>query len=116
TRTPIDVLSVKLHAHAVFERHLPANYQALLTHPLFGPDSVAASGMAGQTIVIDGFRLPPEALQSWTGYFESKGLVVVPMSADEHDRLAAASQGVTHFVGRTLDPFGFAPTPIDPLG
>ncbi|MHB8487656.1 MAG: prephenate dehydrogenase/arogenate dehydrogenase family protein [Candidatus Dormibacteria bacterium] len=116
TRTLIDVLSVKLHAREVFERHLPAGYRALLTHPLFGPDSVAASGMKGQTIVIDGYRLPPDALHAWRLYFESKGLVVVPMSSDEHDRLAAESQGVTHFVGRTLERFGFTPTPIDTLG
>jgi len=38
------------------------------------------------------------------------------MSADEHDRLAAESQGVTHFVGRTLERFGFAQTGIDTLG
>jgi arogenate dehydrogenase (NADP+) len=115
-RTLIDVLSVKVHAREVFDRHLPTTYQALLTHPLFGPDSVAASGIEGQTIVLDGYRLPPAALDAWSGYFESKGLVVVPMSADEHDRLAAESQGVTHFVGRTLERFGFAPTPIDTLG
>ena len=116
TRTLIDVLSVKLHAREVFERHLPPAYQALLTHPLFGPDSVAASGMPGQTIVIDGYRLPADTLEAWRTYFETKGLVVVPMSADEHDRLAAESQGVTHFVGRTLERFGFTPTPIDTLG
>jgi prephenate dehydrogenase len=116
TRTLIDVLSVKVHAREVFRRHLPPAYQALLTHPLFGPDSVAASGMTGQTIVIDGYRLSPEALQAWARYFESKGLEVVAMSADEHDRLAAESQGVTHFVGRTLERFGFAATPIDTLG
>jgi arogenate dehydrogenase (NADP+) len=116
TRTLIDVLSVKVHARQVFERHLPATYQALLTHPLFGPDSVAASGLAGHTIVVDGYRLPSGALDAWKEYFTSKGLVVVPMSADEHDRLAAGSQGVTHFVGRTLERFGFAQTPIDTLG
>ena len=116
TRTLIDVLSVKVHPRQVFERHLPATYQALLTHPLFGPDSVAASGIEGQTIVVDGFRLTPAALKAWKDYFASKGLVVVPMSADEHDRLAAESQGVTHFVGRTLERFGFAQTPIDTLG
>ncbi|MGA8416956.1 MAG: prephenate dehydrogenase/arogenate dehydrogenase family protein [Candidatus Dormiibacterota bacterium] len=116
TRTLIDVLSVKVHPRDVFARHLPPNYEALLTHPLFGPDSVAASGIVGQTIVIDGFRLPVAALDAWRDYFVSKGLVVVSMSADEHDRLAAASQGVTHFVGRTLERFGFTPTPIDTLG
>jgi prephenate dehydratase len=115
-RTLIDVLSVKVHPREVFTRHLPSGYQALLTHPLFGPDSVAASGIEGQSIVIDGYRMPPDALDAWSGYFASKGLVVVRMPADEHDRLAAESQGVTHFVGRTLERFGFAPTPIDTLG
>jgi hypothetical protein len=66
--------------------------------------------------VIDGFRLDVEKVEAWAAYFASKGLVVVPMSADEHDRLAAESQGLTHFVGRTLERFGFAPTPIDTLG
>ena len=97
TRTLIDVLSVKLHARDAFARHLPPGYQALLTHPLFGPDSVAATGMAGQTIVIDGFHLDVEKLEAWEAYFASKGLVVVPMSADEHDRLAAEKSGIDAF-------------------
>src|SRR6202050_47397 len=67
-RTLIDVLSVKLHARDVLARHLPSGYQALLTHPLFGPDSVAATGIAGQTIVIDGFRLSTEAFDAWHAY------------------------------------------------
>src|SRR5260370_33249140 len=46
-RTLVDVLSVKLHAREVFERHLPAAYHAMLTHPMFGPDSVAVGGLKG---------------------------------------------------------------------
>jgi prephenate dehydrogenase len=115
-RTLVDVLSVKLHPRQVFEAHLPAGYRAMLTHPMFGPDSVAAAGLAGQPIVIDAYRMDGPSLAGWTGYFERRGLTVVAMSADEHDRLAAGSQGVTHFLGRTLERFGFAPTPIDTLG
>ncbi|MGA7989154.1 MAG: prephenate dehydrogenase/arogenate dehydrogenase family protein [Candidatus Dormiibacterota bacterium] len=116
SRTLIDTLSVKVHARDVFDRHLPATYQALLTHPMFGPDSVAVGGLAGQTIVLDRYRLTDAAFEGWQEYFAGKGLNVVVMSADHHDRLAAESQGVTHFVGRTLERFGFAPTPIDTLG
>lgn len=115
-RTLVDVLSVKVHAREVFDRLLPATYQALLTHPMFGPDSVAAGGLQGQTIVLDRYRMPAGAFAEWTRYFAAKGLVVVSMTADEHDRLAAESQGVTHFVGRILERFGFAPTQIDTLG
>ncbi len=88
----------------------------MLTHPMFGPDSVAVGGLAGQTIVLDRYRMPGPAFERWKDYFASRGLNVVVMTADEHDRLAAESQGVTHFVGRTLERFGFAPTPIDTLG
>jgi prephenate dehydrogenase len=115
-RTLIDTLSVKVHAREVFDRHLPPTYQAMLTHPMFGPDSVAVGGLAGQPIVLDRYRMHEEAFVLWEQYFVGKGLDVVVMSADEHDRLAAESQGVTHFVGRTLELFGFAPTRIDTLG
>jgi prephenate dehydrogenase len=115
-RTLIDTLSVKVHAREVFDRHLPSTYQAMLTHPMFGPDSVAVGGLAGQPIVLDRYRMHEEAFVLWEQYFVRKGLDVVVMSADEHDRLAAESQGVTHFIGRTLERFGFAPTPIDTLG
>ena len=115
-RTLIDTLSVKVHPREVFDRHLPDNYQALLTHPMFGPDSVAVGGLAGQTIVLDPYRMTDDVFDSWKSYFAAKALNVVVMSADHHDRLAAESQGVTHFVGRTLERFGFEPTPIDTLG
>ena len=116
TPTLMDMLSVKLHAKSVFDRHLPAHCPAMLAHPMFGPDSVAAVGVAGQTIVLDRYRVGDAAFDDWRAYFAAKGLNVVVMTADEHDRLAAESQGVTHFVGRTLEQFGFAPTPIDTLG
>jgi prephenate dehydrogenase len=116
TRTLIDTLSVKVYPREVFERHLPAEYQAMLTHPMFGPDSVAVGGLAGQPIVLDRYRMHEEAFVLWEQYFVRKGLNVVVMSADDHDRLAAESQGVTHFIGRTLQRVGFAPTPIDTLG
>ena len=102
-RTLIDTLSVKVHAREVFDRHLPPTFQAMLTHPMFGPDSVAVGGLAGQPIVLDRYRMHEEAFVLWEQYFVGKGLDVVVMSADEHDRLAAESQGVTHFVGRTLE-------------
>jgi hypothetical protein len=38
------------------------------------------------------------------------------MSAEEHDQLAAKSQGLTHFIGRLLEKVNFEPTSIDSLG
>jgi prephenate dehydrogenase len=115
-KTLIDVLSVKLHPKEVFEKYLPANYQALLTHPMFGPDSVAAQGLAGQPIVLDPLRISDKDFRFWRDYLTKKELKIIEMTADDHDRFAAQSQGVTHFVGRILGEFNFEPTAIDTLG
>lgn len=113
SKVVIDVLSVKSYPKQMFDKYLPANCQALLTHPMFGPDGVRRTGLAGQTIVMDKFRLSDDNFKFWKTYFADKELNVIEMSADEHDRLAARSQGVTHLIGRTLEEFGFAPTEID---
>ena len=38
------------------------------------------------------------------------------MTPDTHDRLAAKTQGVTHFLGRTLKEFGIQKTNLDTQG
>lgn len=112
-----DVLSVKLHPKEVLERYLPAEQAALLTHPMFGPDSVRVNGgFAGLPIMLDKFKADSETYSFWKDYFADKGLRVIEMTAEEHDRAAARSQGVAHFMGRVLEDFGMESTPIDTLG
>ena len=112
----IDVLSVKLHPAAVFKKHLAGTKtQALLTHPMFGPDS-SQGGFGGLPVIMDKFMTEDENYTFWKNYFQSKQLRVVEMSADEHDRVAANSQGVTHFLGRLLDEYKFDESPIDTMG
>jgi hypothetical protein len=108
---------VKTYPRKIFKKYLGFQREALLVHPLFGPDSVKSNGgFAGLPIVIDQFTAPSDAYSFWKEYFLSKDLRVVPMTADEHDHLAANSQGIAHFIGRVLEDFGFAPTEIDTLG
>jgi len=112
----IDVLSVKVHPKNVFEKYLKgSNVQALLTHPMFGPDS-SKDGFEGLPIVIDRFLTDKENYPFWKEYFRKKGLKIVEMKAREHDQLAANSQGVTHFLGRVLESFKMKPTSIDTTG
>jgi prephenate dehydrogenase len=112
----VDVLSVKLHPKRVFETLLPPSMEAMLTHPMFGPDSVKALGLAGQPIVLDRFRASESSYGFWKAYFDNRHLKVIELAAEEHDRLAAYSQGVAHFIGRVLDEVGMQPTPIDTVG
>src|SRR5579884_2377348 len=102
----IDVLSVKLHPAAVFKKHLKGQTRALLTHPMFGPDS-SQTGFAGLPIVMNQFTANDAEYKFWTKFFASKGLNVLEMTPEEHDKQAANSQGLTHFLGRLLDEYHF---------
>lgn len=112
----IDVLSVKQYPASVFKKYLKGtNTQALLTHPMFGPDS-SKKGFKGLPLVMDKFTSSSTDYNFWKSYFKKKELRIVEMSACDHDKLAANSQGVTHFIGRLLEEFGLQETPIDTLG
>lgn len=112
----IDVLSVKMHPKRVFEKHLKGlKTQALLTHPMFGPDS-CKNGFKGLPMIIDRFKTDEKNFNFWKEFFVDKGLKVIEMTAQQHDKLAANSQGLTHFIGRLLKKFELKPTKIDSLG
>lgn len=112
----IDVLSVKMHPEKTFRKYLKkSRTQFLLTHPMFGPDS-SANGFEGLPLIISGGTAHARSYAFWKRYFIDKKLSVIELSAKEHDRLAADSQGLTHFVGRMLNVFGIKPTLIDSLG
>lgn len=112
----LDVLSVKTYPEKILRKHLKnTKTQAILTHPLFGPDS-SKNGFKDLPIVIDKFLANNEVYRFWKNYFIKKHLHVIELTAEEHDKLAANSQGLTHFIGRLLGEFGIKQTPIDTVG
>lgn len=112
----LDVLSVKSHPYKVFKKYLKSTLaRAILTHPMFGPDS-AKESFKGLPLVISNLNATEKEYRFWKKFFKSKGIKIVELSPQEHDKLAAYSQGVTHFIGRILQKFGFKKTPIDTLG
>lgn len=115
-KTLIDVLSVKVHSQRVFDKFLVENCQAILTHPMFGPDSVSQHGLKGLPMMMNQFKSSKKTYLFWRNYFASQGIKIQEMSAAEHDRRAAYSQGVAHFIGRVLGDFGLKSSTIDTLG
>ncbi len=112
----IDVLSVKEHPQKIFKKYLKnTSGRSLLTHPMFGPDS-SKNGFVGLPLVMDKNTATDDEYVFWKSTFEKKGLRVVEMSAIEHDRIAANSQGLTHFVGRLLEQMHMKHSSIDTLG
>lgn len=115
-QTVMDVSSVKVHPKNIFSTHLKDSgvYQ-LLTHPMFGPDSTK-DGFKGLPVMIHGLFAPRNVVHYWKALFKKIGLEVAEMTPEEHDKEAAFSQGVTHFMGRVLDDMNLKPTSIDTKG
>ena len=112
-KTIIDVCSVKVFPKKVMIDNLPEKIDIIATHPLFGPDSLKDSGSA---MTMEAVRDSFERYNFWKNYFESQNIIIEEISADDHDMMAARSQGLTHFVGRVIDDFGTNQTRIDTEG
>ncbi|MFQ3621428.1 MAG: prephenate dehydrogenase/arogenate dehydrogenase family protein, partial [Spirochaetales bacterium] len=110
-----DTCSVKIYPIQMMEKYLPSSVSILGTHPMFGPDS-AKAGLQGLPMILTPVRLDSELYKFWENTFLSLGLRVVQMSAVEHDREAAFTQGVAHFIGRVLKDMDLQPSPIATVG
>ncbi len=111
----MDTCSVKVYPARVMERLLPEGVNIIATHPMFGPDS-GKDGLKGLPLVFSPLRGSDELFFRWRELFVAMELNLLEMSCDAHDREAAYSQGVTHFVGRVLDELALKPTEIATLG
>ena len=112
----VDVCSVKELPNEAMKRALEGTGVAIWpTHPMFGPDSTQ-NGFEGLVWVSCQDELQPEVIAPYLDHLRRKGLVVVETTCSLHDRMAASSQGLTHFVGRILDELDIHPTDIDTLG
>ncbi len=111
----VDACSVKEHPVRVMKKWLPKSVDILATHPNFGPDS-AAESLSGHKVVVCKVRISKQRCRKFKNALERKGLVVVEMSPAEHDRKAASSLVLTHFIGRSLIACGAKTTGIDTEG
>ncbi|MGE4454038.1 MAG: prephenate dehydrogenase/arogenate dehydrogenase family protein [Sphaerochaeta sp.] len=111
----MDTCSVKLYPAKLMQSLLPPSVQSIATHPMFGPDS-GKHGVTGLPLVICSVNCKQESLSWWVQEFSSWGLDVMQMSCDQHDREAAWSQGITHFVGRTLSELSLGDTKLATKG
>ncbi len=113
--TIFDVCSVKVYPATVMKEHFPPEVTTIASHPLFGPDS-SQHGFKDLAMVMHPVSPRNDRFDQWARYFRDQGLHIQEMTPEEHDRLAARSQGITHFIGRVLTEFGIAATPIDTEG
>ena len=112
--TIIDVCSVKVYPVEIMEKYLPEHVGIIASHPHFGPDSYSPFRELKTTLfpVRDNYKRIKEV----KAFFEDNSIRTVEISPEEHDRMAASSQGVTHFIGRVLNEAGVVSTKINTLG
>ncbi len=113
--TVMDTCSVKRYPADWMRTYLPESVECIATHPMFGPDS-GKDGIVGLPMILSPVRAKASTFAWWEAEFSRWGLQVIPMSADQHDQEAAWSQGITHFIGRTLKELNIQPTDIATTG
>lgn len=112
----IDVLSVKIFPKKIFKKYIKDyGVRVILTHPMFGPDSSKKS-FTGLPLVIENLNAKPAEYAAWKNFFKKKNLNVLEMTAAQHDKQAAMSQGLAHFMGRLLQGLRIKPAAIDTVG
>ena len=112
--TLIDVCSVKNYPVNIMMKTLPDHVGIIATHPMFGPDSYISN--RNLKMMINNTRDLHDQYSFWKRFFSDQGIQIIEMTPDQHDRLAAKTQGVTHFLGRMLKEFGIKKTSIDTQG
>ena len=119
-------MSKKYRVGAIGFAHMHVNNVAALyaehpqvelvaTHPMFGPDS-AKEGVDGLPIVMYPVRARETTASYWESYFKRIGLRFILMDPHQHDREAAFTQGITHYMGRVLADLSLKTSPIATLG
>ncbi|CAM8963348.1 unnamed protein product [Rhodiola kirilowii] len=116
----VDVLSVKEFPRNFLIENLPADFDILCTHPMFGPES-GKHGWNGLPFVYDKVRIGTDETRvsrcdRFLDIFAKEGCRMVEMSCVEHDRNAAGTQFITHTVGRILEKLHPKSTPINTKG
>ena len=112
--TIIDVCSVKKHTSEAMLNYLPKDVGIISSHPMFGPDSFESNKKL--KMMMDKTRTNSSTFNYWRQFFKNQNINIIEMSPDEHDLIAARTQGVTHLLGRTLKKFGIQKTKIDTKG
>lgn len=116
TSVLLEVSTVKMHPVGLLAP-LRGTVRFVATHPMFGPQSFEKRGgsLQGMRIVIAEHTLTEEELAAMRAFLEKLGLIVVLMSAEEHDKKLAATLFLTHYVGQVIARAGFERTDIDTI-
>ena len=94
---------------------LPEYVDIFASHPMFGPDS-GKNGVKSLPIVFIPIRDSGGFADTWKKIFLEYEMNVIEITAEMHDKDAAFTQGVTHFIGRVLNELDLKESEISTTG
>lgn len=97
----LDVCSLKEFSEDIMKKYFNKNVQIIGTHPLFGPQS-AKNNIKGMRICLVKTRCDDLVFEKVKKFLKKIGLEVIITTSKEHDKQMAASQALTHFIGRSI--------------
>jgi prephenate dehydrogenase len=96
----MDITSIKTAPMGVMLKYAPLDVEILGTHPMFGP---SIPDVRGQTVI---FTPVEGRCSKWfpiiRSLYEDNGAHIEVMSPEQHDRMMAVVQGLTHFAYITI--------------
>jgi len=87
-----DLTSLKVFP---VEEMLKSEAEVIGFHPMFGP---SVPSLRKQTIIVTPARCSKETVDRLTGVFTREGALITITTPEDHDRMMAIVQGLTHFV------------------
>jgi len=110
----VDVATVKCHTTALLEKYAKGRYWIAM-HPLWGPASfrMTKGNIQGYRLVVTGHTLPNRVYRQLRAMVKHLGIIVVEMTASEHDGLIAQTLFIRHLIGQVLYFAGIQRTKID---
>ena len=109
-----NTINGSVGVNGFIDNNLPEYIGIIATHPMFGPDSFISNNRL--KMMMNNTRDAHDQFNFWRQFFKDQGIHVMEMSPEQHDRMAAQTQGVTHFLGRMLKEYGIRKTTIDTQG
>lgn len=111
----VDVCTIKEFSEGRMKEILPEDCYLIASHPLFGPESLAAAGwqLKNLNLVIWPTRIPAGLFQKIMVGLKATGLNIIEKSPADHDRTLARSQFLSLLIGAALVKMDIQPTPMN---
>jgi len=111
----MDVCSVKVLPSQWLEKYISKENEIMATHPMFGPDS-AKNGTKDLQWILCPLRISDLTLKNVKDVLNKLEVKIIETTPEEHDKQAATSLALVHFIGRGLEEFGIKPQQISTIG